>query len=83
MSEKLRVDGETIDPNKTYSGRRVLELIKVSFNNGIFHANRDIIHDRQEAYARGYQDGRRDADNDIKTLRRLLRKLIMEDTADE
>lgn len=79
MSEKLRVDGETIDPDKTYTGRRVLELVKVSFNNGIYHANRTLERDNQAAYDRGYQAGYHEASSDFITLQSLLRKILMEE----
>lgn len=79
MSEKLRVDGETIDPDKTYTGRRVLELVKVSFNNGIYHAKRTTEQDKQTAYERGYQAGYSEASSDLNALRSLLRKILMEE----
>lgn len=79
MNEKLRVDGETIDPDKTYTGRRVLELVKVSFNNGIYHANRTLSQDKQVAYDRGYQAGYNEASSDFNDLRSLLRKILMEE----
>lgn len=79
MQEKLRVDGETIDPDKTYTGRRVLELVKVSFNNGIYHANRALVQDKQAAYDRGYQAGYSEASNDFNALRSLLHKILMEE----
>lgn len=87
MSEKLRVDGETIDPGKTYTGSRVLELVKVSFNNGIYHANRTMERDKQAAYDsgynRGYQAGYSEASSDFNALRSLLRKILQEDKANE
>ena len=83
MSEKLRMDGETIDPGKTYTGSRVLELVKVSFNNGIYHSNRTMERDRQAAYDsgynRGYQAGYCEASRDLDALRSLLRKILMEE----
>lgn len=79
MSEKLRVDGETIDPDKTYTGRRVLELVRVSFNNGIYHANRALVQDKQAAYDLGYQAGYSEASSDFNALRSLLRKILMEE----
>jgi len=81
--EKLRVDGETIDPSKTYTGSRVLELVKVSFNNGIYHANRTLERNKQatydSGYQRGYQAGYCEASSDFNTLRSLLRKILMEE----
>lgn len=79
MSEKLRIDGETIDPDKTYTGRRVLELVRVSFNNGIYHANRALAQDKQAAYDHGYQAGYSEASSDLNDLRSLLRKILMEE----
>lgn len=79
MSEKLRVNGETIDPRKTYTGSQVLELVKVSFNNGIYHANRTLERDNQAAYKRGYQEGYCEASRDLNTLRALLRKILLEE----
>lgn len=80
MNERLRVDGETIDPSKTYAGSRVLELVRVSFNNGIYHANRTLERDNQAAYNRGYQVGYYEASNDLNALRSLLRKILLEET---
>lgn len=83
MSEKIRVNGETIEPSKTYSGSHVLELIRVSFNNGIYHASRNSAHDEQAAYDRGYQAGYQvgycEASTDLSNLRSLLRKILMEE----
>lgn len=83
MNEKLRVNGETIDPNKTYTGSHVLELVKVSFNNGIYHVSRTLERDKQAAYdsgySRGYQAGYCEASRDLDALRSLLRKILMEE----
>lgn len=79
MNDKLRVDGETIDPSKTYAGNRVLRLVEVSFNNGIRHASRTLEQDKQEAYDRGYQAGYCEASRDLDALRTLLRKILMEE----
>lgn len=83
MSEKIRVNGETIEPDKTYTGRHVLELLRVSFNNGIYHASRSSAHDEQAAYDRGYQAGYQvgycEASKDLSDLRSLLRKILMEE----
>ena len=79
MSEKIRVNGETIESSKMYNGNHVLELVRVSFNNGIYHAKRDIERDKQAAYDRGYQAGYNEASNDFSELRALLRKILMEE----
>lgn len=79
MNDKLRVDGETIDPGKIYSGSRVLRLVEASFNNGIRHASRTLERDKQAAYDRGYQAGYCEASTDLDALRSLLRKILMEE----
>lgn len=79
MSEKIRVNGETIEPDKTYTGSHVLELLRVSFNNGIYHASRSSARDEQAAYDRGYQAGYCEASRDLNALRSLLRKIMMEE----
>lgn len=79
MNEKLRVDGETIDPNKTYTGKRVLELVRVSFNNGIYHAKWNLEQDKRAAYDLGYQAGYSEASRDFDALRSLLRKILKEE----
>jgi len=51
---KLRIDGETIDSGKSYSGGRVIELLKISYNHGYqkgFMEGRDkAIEENQEDY---------------------------------
>lgn len=34
MTTKMRVTGETISSNDTYSGSKVIKLLEASFNNG-------------------------------------------------
>ena len=83
MSSKLRINGETIDSGKMYSGGHVLELLKVSFNNGITHANAVHSQERKVIYEEGYRAGYDAASEDLNSLRSLLRKILKEEDNDE
>ena len=77
---KLRVGGETIEAGKTYSGRKVIELLNISHNNGYNKARAQIVSDAQkkytEGYDRGYSAGYNEASADLAELRALLSKIL-------
>ena len=59
MANKLRVGGVTIDSNMQYSGKEVIRLCNVSFENGVRRFKRtqaaDVEQALRAAYDHGYQ----------------------------
>ena len=78
--KKLRVDGETIEPGKMYSGSRVISLLNVSYSNGYNKAKSEISSDAQEKYKEGYNcgysAGYNEASEDLAELKTLLSKIL-------
>ena len=77
---KIRCDGETIAPDKTYSGKRVLELMDASYRNGYYSGSK-IERDKmtrasEETYKDGYKDGYNDGAAELAQLKELLLKII-------
>lgn len=78
MTGKLRVDGMTVEPNRTYSGKQVIRLCNVSFENGMRRfklTQTDIAQALQEAYARGYQEGKQARSDEITGVLEALKVL--------
>ena len=77
---KLRIDGETIEPKMMYSGRRLIELANISYENGRKKAESEIANTLQEKYMEGYKSGYasgyREASKDLAQLRKLLSKIL-------
>lgn len=85
--KKIRLDGETIDPKKCYSGARVIELLNASYSNGYNRAKRELDRAFADNYRNGYCNGHRDgyseASEDLAQLKKLLSKLLGLDSAVE
>ena len=77
---KLRIDGETIEPNMLYSGCRLIELVNISYENGRKKGCAEITNKLREKYREGfdsgYESGYRDASEDLVQLRKLLLKIL-------
>ena len=82
--KKLRMNGETIDPKKSYSGAKVVELLNESYNNGYNRAKRELAKELEDSYKRGYLNGYDDgydkASDDLAQLKKLLSNLLDLDT---
>ena len=76
MSEKLRIDGMTIDSTKTYPGNVVLRLIHTSFDNGRRHEIVTAGKDFQRGYKLGYSHGRESASKTLMKLQEALRDIL-------
>ena len=80
MSAKLRINGETISSDKTYSGARVLGLINISYlngqKNGRKECNADIENKLRAEYNKGYKIGYEEASDDLIKLKEILSKII-------
>ena len=76
----IRCDGETISQNKTYTGKRVLELLDVSYKNGYNRGVQDqynkTIDDANIAYQKGFNNGRDAAAPELSKLRELLLDIL-------
>jgi len=77
---KIRLGGETIYPDRTYSGKRVIELINISFENGRNNAlkktNEEVDDAIRKSYKEGYECGYSMASNDLMELSYLLKRTI-------
>lgn len=73
---KLRVDGETISPEKLYSGKRVIELLKVSFENGKAYGVLQEQESIKTAHDAGYKEGYLAASEDLKNLSTILKRIM-------
>lgn len=77
---KIRVDGETISPDKTYSGKRVIALCNASFKNGVYSGRKEAECENDsisaEAWKAGYENGYKAASIDLMELQKLLRRII-------
>ena len=77
---RLRIGGETIEPKMMYSGRRLIELVNISYENGRKKVEAEIANKLQEKYMEGYESGYafgyRDASEDLAQLRELLSKIL-------
>lgn len=73
---KLRIDGETIEPKMMYSGRRLIELVNISYENGCKKAESETANKLQEKYMEGYKSGYRAASEDLAQLRELLSTIL-------
>ena len=79
MSEKLRVDGMTIDSTKTYPGNVVLRLIHTSFDNGCRHEIVRAEKEFQRGYNLGYSHGREAASKTLMQLQEALRDILKDE----
>ena len=74
--EKIRVGGVTVSANELYSGKEVIRLIKISFENG----KRNGLLEADKQYQRGFSDGcskgYTEASSDITALRDILQKIL-------
>ena len=72
----IRCDGETISEKKTYSGKRVLELLDISYQNGyrrgMEEAREKLASVEIVAYRKGYQNGHDSAVDEIAQLKSAL-----------
>ena len=78
--DKMRINGETIDPSKQYSGRHVLALLKASYENGC-HSERMRIGQSENicyssGYQEGYEDGYKEASSELTQFKELLRRIM-------
>lgn len=77
---KIRVDGETISPDKTYSGKRVIALCNAAFENGVYRGRKEAERENDsistEAWKTGYKNGYEAASADLLELQKLLRRII-------
>ena len=76
MNKKLRVDGMTVDATQTYSGKVVLRLLEVSFENGRRSVMDDCGKEFSRGYAVGYADGKEAGLGTAKKLRDALREVL-------
>lgn len=76
MSEKLRIDGMTVDSSKTYPGHVVLKLIHVSFENGRHNALTDLNKEFNKGYEVGYAAGKEAAGSTLKRLQDVLHDVL-------
>lgn len=62
MTTKMRVTGETISSDDTYSGSKVIKLLEASFNNGKaagwLEASTKSESELQKKYQEGFNDGK-------------------------
>jgi hypothetical protein len=72
----IRCDGETISEKKTYSGKRVLELLDISYQNGYRRGTEEACAKltivENAAYRKGYQNGHDNAVDEIAQLKSAL-----------
>ena len=72
----IRCDGETISEKKTYSGKRVLELMNASYQNGyrrgLEEAREKTVDAEVTAFNTGYQNGHDNAVAEIAQLKNAL-----------
>lgn len=65
MTTKMRVTGETISSDDTYSGSKVIKLLEASFNNGKaagwMEASTKSESELQKKYQEGFNDGKKAA----------------------
>ena len=76
MSEKLRVDGMTIDSTKIYPENVVLRLLHTSFDNGCRHEIVRAEKEFQRGYKLGYSHGRESASKTLMKLQEALRDIL-------
>lgn len=74
--EKIRVGGVTVSADKSYSGNEVINLLKISFENGNRHGLLEADKQYQRGFSDGYSKGYREASSDVSELRDNLRKFL-------
>lgn len=87
MAVKMRVAGETISSDDTYSGSKVIKLLEASFNNGKaagwMEASTKSESELQKKYQEGFNDGKIAAEQEyhdvIAALSTLRDYLLRED----
>ena len=55
--EKIRVDGETIRSDCRYAGHRVIQLLRVSFENGLRRGRLEESEKRSESIRQAFNNG--------------------------
>lgn len=72
MTTKMRVTGETISSDDTYSGSKVIKLLEVSFNNGKaagrLEASTKSESELQKKYQEGFNDGKIAAEKEYRDI---------------
>lgn len=72
MTTKMRVTGETISSDDTYSGSKVIKLLKVSFDNGKaagwLEASSKNEVELQKKYEEGFNDGKKAAEQQYRAV---------------
>jgi hypothetical protein len=76
MSEKLRIDGMTVDSSKTYPGHLVLKLIEVAFENGRRNGLTESNKEFSRGYEIGYAAGKEATGSALEKLREALHDLL-------
>ena len=76
----IRCDGETISKEKTYSGKRVLELLNASYQHGyrrgLKEAQEKSTHAETTAFCKGYKDGYDTGIEEVKQLKNALSNIL-------
>ena len=86
MTTKMRVTGETISSDDTYSGSKVIKLLEASFNNGKaagwLEASTKSESEFQKKYQEGFNDGKKAAEqeyHDILSALNTIRDYLQRD----
>ena len=74
--EKIRVCGITVSADKSYSGKEVINLLKISFENGNRRGLLEADTQYQRGFSDGYSKGYSEASSDVSELRDNLRKFL-------
>ena len=88
MAGKIRIGGMTIEPGGTYSGKQVIHLCQVSFENGMQAAKQTQAADAeqalQRAHDRGYYEGKQARSDEVTGVLAALEvlKKYFQDTTD-
>lgn len=89
MSDKIRVGGETVDPqsDKEYSSRHVRWLVDVSFENGKQAGKKECYESiesrRLLSYKDGYDKGYADGSQDLQDFKDLLLRILGKEWASD
>ena len=74
--EKIRVGGVTVSADKSYSGKEVINLLKISFENGNRRGLLEADKQYQRGFSDGYSKGYTEASSDFSELRNILQKIL-------
>ena len=75
-NEKIRVGGITVEATKTYSGAVVLQLLKISFDNGCRRGCADLNKEFHRGYEAGRVAGKEESGRTLEKLREVLRDVL-------